>query len=147
MTQIATFNSVKDLFAANLDDLADIAGFEAPPEGSYILSVTASVKKINQKDAVEASFEVVETVELKTTGDKPATPGTKFSTLFQLDNEFGVGNLKKFLAPFQEHYRAAGIGALLEELKGVTIAGTVKHRKDKNDPDKVYGSVINITVN
>lgn len=139
-------SAIDDLFSKSIDDLADLAGFETPPPGSYILEVSCEVKKVNDKDAVEASFTVVETTELKEAGDTPVPNGTKFSTLFMLDNEFGVGNLKKFLKPFSEHYDEKGIGALIEQIKSVTIACLVKNRKDKNDPDKVYGSVSNIVV-
>jgi hypothetical protein len=139
-------STIDDLFSKSIDDLADLPGFETPPPGSYILNVTCEVKKVNEKDAVEASFTVVETSELANDSDTPVPAGTKFSTLFMLDNEFGVGNLKKFLKPFADHYDEKGIGALIEQLKDVTIACLVKNRKDKNDPDKVYGSVSNIVV-
>lgn len=135
-----------DLLNSSIDDLADLPGFETPPPGSYILKVNMDVKKINDKDAVDASFEVVETVELKNSDDKPVIPGTKFSTAFMLDNEFGVGNLKKFLKPFSEHTGIKAVGALVAEIKDYSIACLVKNRKDKNDPDRVYGSVDNISI-
>lgn len=146
MSEIKTLNSVEDLFSANIEDLADLPAYETPPAGSYILRVSCDVKKINEKDAVEAAYEVVETVELADPSSTPSVPGTKFSQAFMLNNEYGVGNLKKFLAPFQEHFGAANIGALLGEVKDVTIAATIKNRKDKNDPDKVYASVTNISI-
>lgn len=141
------FTSVDDLLSADLDDLADLPSFETPPAGAYILEVTMDVKPVNGKDAVEASIVVVETTEL---ADKEATPvvaGTKFSQLFMLDNEYGVGNLKKFLKPFAAHFGTSKIGELVRDhIKGVTISAIVKNRKDKNDPDKVYGSLTEITV-
>lgn len=141
-----SFSSMESLFSASIDDLADLPAFEAPPPGSYILSVTLDVKRISEKDAVEASFAVVETGELSDATNKPVAPGTKFSTAFFIENEFGLGNLKKFLVPFQEHFGAANIGALVGEIKDVTISGLITNRKDKNDPDKKYASVSNITV-
>jgi ribosomal protein L23 len=145
--QAQTFASADALFALDLDDLADLASFETPAPGSYILTVSMDTKKINQKDAVEASFEVVEVVELKNKDDKAVVPGTKFSTAFFIDNEFGVGNLKKFLVPFAAHFGNTNIGALIrDDMKNVTIACIVKNRKDKTDPEKVYASVDNISV-
>jgi len=134
------------LFAADLDDLADLPSFETPPPGSYILNVTVGVKKINGKDAVEAAFEVVETAELADSDDKPVANGTKFSTAFFLDNEYGVGNMKKFIAPFGAHFGITNIGSLIAEIKNVQVACNVKNRKDKQDPTKVYASVDNINI-
>lgn len=146
MADIKKFAASADLFNTSIDDLADLPGFETPPAGSYILEVNTDVKNVSGKDAVEASFTVIETVELDESVS-PVADGTKFSTLFMLDNEFGVGNLKKFLAPFAAHFGEPNIGKLVGEVvKNVTISGLVKNRKDKNDPDKVYGSVTNITV-
>jgi len=136
-----------DLFQSGIDELADLPSFETPPPGSYVLEVSVDLKKINDKDAVEASITVVETLELANPGDVPVLVGTKFSTLFMIGNEFGLGNLKKFLKPFSEHYGEKNIGALVAHLKDpVTITSLVKNRKDKNDPDKVYGSLTNIAV-
>lgn len=147
MSEAQTAISVDELFSSSIDDLADLPSFEAPAPGSYILTVSMDTKKINNKDAVEASFEVVEEVELKNEGDKHVAPGTKFSTAFFLDNEFGIGNLKKFLAPFAAHFGQTNIGALIrDDMKNVTIACTVKNRADKNDKDKIYAYVENVAV-
>jgi hypothetical protein len=147
MSEIKTIGSMDELFSTSLDDLADLAGFETPPAGSYILKVSAVTKEVNDKDAVEAAFEVVETVELTDTSGTPVPNGTKFSTLFMIDNEFGLGNLKKFCGAFADHFGTKNMGELIRDhIKDVTISGMVKTRKDKNDPEKIYGSVTNITV-
>lgn len=147
-SSVKTFAGIDDLFNASIDDLADLPSFETPPAGSYLLTASMEVKEVNQKQCVEASFTVNETVELADPATStPVANGTKFSTLFQMDNEFGVGNLKKFLKPFAEHYGTSNIGKLVrDEIKNVSISGLIKTRKDKNDPDKVYGTVTNITV-
>lgn len=147
MSEAQTFSSIDDLFSTSIDDLADLPSFETPAPGAYILKASADTKKINDKDAIEASFEVVEVIELKNATDKAVVPGTKFSTAFFLDNEFAIGNLKKFLAPFAQHFGKTNIGDLIrEDMKDVLIAATVTNRKDKNDPEKVYASVTNISV-
>lgn len=147
MSEATTSMSLDSLFSANLDDLADLPSFETPAPGSYILTVSMDTKQINNKDAIEAAFEVVEVVELANPSDKAVPAGTKFSTAFFLDNEFGLGNLKKFLAPFSAHFGQGNIGTLIrDDMKNVQIACSVKNRKDKNDPSKVYASVDNITV-
>lgn len=144
------FDDVEALFAADLDDIADLPSFEVPPKGAYIGRVTTAMKQINDKMAVEATFEVVETVELKNPEDAPCVPGTKFSTAFMLGNEVGAGKMKEFLAPFAQHFDISGpgsIGRLIrDEIKDVTIAFTLKHRADKNDKERIYPDVSNITV-
>ena len=135
------------LFAADLDDLADLPSYETPPPGSYILRSNVTLKKINNKDAVEASFEVLETVELANADSTAVANGTKFSTAFFLDNEYGVGNLKKFLAPYGAHFGTGNVGNLVQEIKDIDIAATVTNRKDKNDETKVYAAVSNISIN
>ena len=147
MSEATKTLTVESLFATSIDELADLASFETPAPGSYILSTSCDTKKINNKDAVEASFEVIEVVELADPSSKVVPVGTKFSTAFFLDNEYGVGNLKKFLAPFAAHFGKTNLGELIrDEMKNVQIAAVVKNRKDKNDPDKVYAAVDNITV-
>lgn len=146
MSDMKQASSIDELFSASLDDLADLPSFETPPAGAYILNVTMAVKEINKKQAVEASFEVVETIELADDSATEVAVGTKFSSAFMIGNEYGLGNLKKFLVPFQAHFNAPNIGALIEELKDVQISGTIKTRADKEDPSKIYGSVVNITV-
>ena len=80
-----------DILSGSIDDIDDLPGFETPPAGQYILTVNCEVKEVNDKQCVEASFVVEETVELKNKEDVQAVKGTKFSTLFMLENEFGVG--------------------------------------------------------
>lgn len=144
------FDSVDDLLNANLDDLADLPAFETPPPGAYVLGATFDVKEVNGKNAVEASYSVKETVELEDkSGETKAVPAnTKFSQLFMLDNKIGVGNLKRALAPYAQHFGVKNIGALIREnlKEEVLISATLKNRKDKNDPDRLYASVANVMV-
>lgn len=143
----AKFGNLEDLFAASLDDIADLASFETPPKGVYIGSVSCDVKEINSKPAVEASFVVVETVELENAADKPVAAGTKFSTAFILGNSISEGKLKQFLAPFAAAFGTNNVGELVRDrIKDVSISFVLKHRADKEDKEKFYPDVRNITV-
>jgi len=152
----AQFKSLDDLFEADLEDIADLAGFETPPAGAYILSVTMETKEINDKPAVVANFTVLETVELKEKdeGSKkyrpPVKDGTLFSTAFILGNSVAEGRMKQFLAPFSEHFGIKGkgsIGILVRDtIKDVRIAATVTNRADKDDPDVIYAGIKNVQV-
>ena len=71
----------------------------------------------------------------------------QFSTAFLLGNKYCVGNMKKFLKPFGAHFEENSIEKLVRDVvKDVRIAATVTNRVDKEDPDKIYGGVKDITV-
>lgn len=152
----AQFKGLEDLFEADLEDIADLAGFETPPAGAYILTVSTETKEINDKPSVVANFKVEETVELKVDeeGKKgyrpPVKDGTLFSTAFILGNSVAEGRLKQFLAPFSEHFGIKGkgsIGILVRDtIKDVRIAAIVTNRADKDDPDVIYAGIKNIQV-
>lgn len=143
----ALFDSLEDLFESDIDDLADLASFETPPKGAYVCTVTTIGKQINDKPAVEATFTVVETVELEDSNAIPVAVGTKFSTMYSIGNEVGIGKLKEFLKPFAAHYGTGKLGDLVRDhIKETSVSLTMKHRKDKTDPEKVYADVRNITV-
>jgi len=137
----ASINNIDSLLSASLDDLDDLPSFEVPPPGVYLLTVNTDVKKVNDKDCIEAQFTVNEVVELKDANATPPQIGNKFSMLFTL-NEIGVGKLKQFCAPFADHFGEKKIGVLIRDhIKDVIVSASVTNRKDKEDPEKVYASV------
>lgn len=152
----AQFKGLEDLFDADLEDIADLAGFETPPAGAYILKVSTETKEINDKPSVVANFEVIETVELKEKDESskkyrpPVQPGTMFSTAFILGNAVAEGRLKQFLAPFAEHFGIKGkgsIGVLVRDtIKDVVVAATVTNKASKDDEDVIYAGIKNIQV-
>ena len=143
----AKFGNLDQLFAASLDDIADLPSYETPSKGAYICSVTTSTKEIGGKPAVEAEYTVVESVELEAGETKVAAVGTKFSTAFILGNSISEGKLKEFLAPFGAHFGTSSIGELVRDhIKDVVVSLTLKHRVDKTDKEKIYPDVRNISV-
>lgn len=130
----------------DFDALPDLPGFSVPPAGSYKLKMTLSMKEINKKSAVEAEFEVVELLEQADPTEAPAKIGDKFSSAFFLDNQFGLGKLKETIAPLKDFFGTGSLAAIAEQCQGLSIAGTVKVRSDKNDAEKKYASVSNIIV-
>lgn len=145
MTQVTQVASIDALFAMSIDDIADLPGFEVPCEGSYILNISLETKSIKKKPALEVNYEVVELVEPATPGET-AVVGTKFSTANFIDNEYGLGNAKKVLATFAEFANSRNPGDIIAAVKDVRVAATLKHRKDKEDPSKIYANVSNITL-
>lgn len=148
MATEAQFNSIESLFDADLNDIADLAAFEVPPPGVYICNVSAEVKEINNTPAVTANFTVLETVELKDRDAKQTAAGTKFSVAFMLGKGISEGKLKQFLAPFAEHFGTSNVGQLVKDklAEEVTVSIVLKNRKDKDDPERVYPDVREITV-
>lgn len=143
----AQFANLDDLFASSLDDLADLPSFEVPSKGAYIGTVATAVKEVNKKPAIEVTYTILETVELENADDKVPAPGTKFSTAFILGTSTAEGFLKQFLLPFAEHFGTKNPGELVRDLiQDVQIAFTLGHRADKEDKEKIYAQVKNITV-
>lgn len=138
--------SIEDMMDMSLDDLKDLPPFEVPPVGHYKLGLSLAWKEVNDKQCIEASFEVKETLELTNATDAPCAAGTKFSTLFQLANEFGQGAFKELVKPLIDGLGLAGkkVSEVVKEVQNVEIHATVKHRKDKNDKEKVYANVVNV---
>jgi hypothetical protein len=135
------------LLERNLDDIEDLPSFEVPPKGTYQFLVSGLTKKVNEKPAVAFDLEVINTIELQDKTEKPVVDGSKTGVLFFLDNEFGLGNMKKFLAPFAAHFGTNNVKELVKEkIQNVQVTCTLDHQKDKQDPTKVYARPKNIVV-
>jgi len=144
-TEAKNIVPIEDLMDASIDDLKDLPPFIVPPVGHYKLQVSLERKVVNTHPCVEAQFVVQETLELKNPAETPVENGTKFSTLYTMDNEFGQGNFKLFLAPLLEGLGLQGkkVSEVIASVKNVVIAATVKQRPDKEDKDKIYANVVN----
>lgn len=137
---------------SNLEDLADLPEFLTPPAGAYratILSYTP--KEIGGHEAVEVKFKLLETLELTNPVDesdpntKPVADGTETSIAFMLDNEFGVGALKKFNAPLAASLGVNTVREVMEGAKGLEVLIVTKVRVSKKD-DRRYFDVAKIDV-
>lgn len=139
-----------ELMAAGLDDVEDIPDFEVPPIGSYLFEFTLARKVINDADSIEATFKVVETLQLANADDKPAVNGTQFSILYRMGNKWGVGSFKKLAKPFFAHFGFANYGEFMEAAKApITIGANLQHRKGKKGTDRegeVYAKIRDIIV-
>lgn len=145
------FDGIDSLLNTDLTELADLADFKVPAAGRYTLNVSAETKEIGTHPAVCLNYEVMGIVELADPESVPPTIGDKFGENYNIDNEYGVGRLKKALQPYAASLNIGNIGELLEALQGIVITGTVKRREDKEKVDddgnkRVYGSVVNVAV-
>lgn len=148
------------LLDREIGDIEDLPGFEVPPNGEYLFKLKTEVKKINEKTAVTFGYEVLETLKLDKDDDTAPKEGTKFNTLFFLEADkkksseeaaeqlkISLGKLKELVAPVAETTGQGNLGILVRDiLKECIVRGTVRRRQDKEDPEKFYGSVKNLTL-
>lgn len=130
------FDSILD---ATLDDLADLPEFVTPPAGAYnVTIVEGTIKKINEKPAVEFKLRFDATVELNDSNETPIKDGTECSVAYILDNEFGQGNLKELLKQLSDITGGGTVREQVAALKGAQVLMITSVRKDKKDADKKY---------
>lgn len=142
-----------ELLDISLDDIEDLAGFDVPWPGEYVLEMTADIKEVNDATCVELSYEVVECLKKNEDSDPDTPAGTKFSQLFALTGAAKrVDMAKKFLKQTLKGIAEdVGEGNLLVLIRdhladGMRVAATVGRRKDKEDPERVYAKVSNVRV-
>ena len=139
-----------DLLDMNLSDIEDLPGFEVPVAGEYELRVTADIKTVKEKKAVEIGYEVVACTKKNNDADKDTTPGTKFSQLFFLQGDpdgvkISLGKLKELLSGVAEQVGEGNLLVLIRDhLKGMMATATVTRRADKEDKERFYPVVKNL---
>lgn len=139
-------SSLDNLLDATLDDLEDLPEFTPFKPGAHKVTASFEEKEINDKQSVELSFVLIETLELADSQDTPDEPGHISSIAFMLDNEYGRGNLKKCAVPFGEALGLQTIRQIVEEVKDVECLILTTVRKDKNDPDRLYLNVKEVQI-
>lgn len=137
------------LLDKSIDDIEDLPGFEVPPQGVYTFKMNCAVKSVNDKAAIEVTYEVMEALELNdsTLDVSGVKPGTKFSTLYFIQQEIAMGKFKELVAPIAAYSGENNVAKLVTEvIKDLIVSATLKHRKNKDDADKPYADVSKITV-
>ncbi len=138
------------LLDKSLDDIDDLPGFAVPSNGEYLLSISMAVKEVNDKAAVEASFEVIECLKKDNDADPDSKKGDKFSTLFFLEGEeasvkISLGKLKEMLMDVAEATGQSNLLVLVRDtLANAIVQATVKRRTDREDKEKFYATVKNM---
>ena len=141
-----------DLLDQDISEIQELAGFEVPTPGEYILGLTVEVKAVNDKTSVVWNFRQVECIKQNDPEEKPTPADTKFSQMFMLQGEadkveIAKRSLRTQSTAFAEAY---GISNLLEltrkmlEMGEIMIGATVSRRFDKEDKEKVYPVIKNI---
>ncbi len=137
-----SFDDMDDLLDKSIDDLKDLPEFKVPSTGMYRLGLTVSAKEINEKPAVEASFRVIECIELAEPTDEPGKLDDKFSIAFFLkdnegeDSELGFGRLKEFVLPFKAHFNEDNLKTVLQTHLSNEVLITALVKKIGRKPNK-----------
>lgn len=144
---MSDFN-IDDILDATLDDLADLPEFTVPPAGTYQMVIkSAEQKKVAEHPAVEVKFSISSTVELEDDTQEPVKDGTETSIAYMLDNEFGVGSLKKLLKPIGEHLGVSKVSEILEQSRGMEVVTVTRVRKGKGEnAERKYFDIVRLEV-
>jgi hypothetical protein len=153
MSQI---NTMDDLFAAGMDDIADLPPVGVPPSGHYNLLVTAQRKQSDKEGGGEyvlVNFKVTAINEVKNPEEADqAAIGLQFSNMTSpvtkegKYNEYGMGILKELVAPFAAHFGSANFGEALVAMDKVECCATLKRTQDKKDRERFNFRLSDITV-
>lgn len=129
--QVTRFNE-----EADLDDIDDLPSFAVFHSGSVLVNLSKQERKeVGDHDAwvVTATLkDWLEPTELPLPGEKLAGAGDVMDIAFMLDNEFGQGKMKEFLAPFKAKLGLTKTKELWEAIVGMDIV-LVGKRTPKDD--------------
>ena len=140
-----------ELLDMTMDEIEDLPGFEVPYNGDYLLKLTSQTKVVNDKPALECTFEVIECLKKDNDADPDSKEGDKFSKLFFLKNDdpeklkIQLGFLKQFVAGVAEQVGEGNLAVLFRDhLASAVVQATVKRKVDKEDKEKVFAEVKNM---
>ena len=130
-----TEQSMNDINAAQdmqLDDIEDLPGFDTPPSGEYVCSVSLAAKTLKDKDYISFDFKLIEVKQL---GDqeteRTSVVGQQFGVLFRY-NEQGLSYMKPYLKQFKEALKTSGsIAEIVEATKDVNVLVMFKYKTSK----------------
>ena len=142
-----------DLLDENLDELADLEGFEPIPAGTFRLVINFSNETINDKPAVKLDLKVLEVLELSDSSlDADSYIGKSNNIAYILKkndggpNKVAQGQLKEVLSVLKETFGGDTVRDVMENSNGAEVTGTLKVRVDKNDPTRRSNEVVAIVV-
>lgn len=139
-------SDLDNLLDATLDDIADLPSFAPFSAGAHRVSASFGTKEIGGKTAITLDFKMIETLELANPQDPMPKAGDESNTMFIISNEYGLGNFKKCAAPFAAAMGFKNNREIVEGVKDVECILVSTIRVDKNDPDKQYLSVKELSV-
>lgn len=120
--------NIEDFGAIGLDQIEDVPGFKVPPPGSYDVDAECEIKVLKSRPYFIVNFTVTQP------DGEGYLKGDKFGVSYNSD---GMAYNKPVIAQI---YQAFGGSNPKQCVEAGTIQAqvTIKHRADKNDPEKVY---------
>ena len=146
MTEALDNMDMNDLLDMQLDDLEDMPEFKNFNPGAHKVTATFTTKKIAEKDAVELSLTMIETLELSDPQLEKDEPGTSCSSAFFLDNEYARAALKACALPFGAALGLGTIREIVEGVKEVECLVLTSLREDKKNPGRFYLNINEVQV-
>lgn len=151
----AAFADLDTLLNASMDDLDDLPPTGVPPSGHYNLTMTMSIEEVgdDKKQVIFSSYVIDDINELKDEDDAGEVKvGQQFREGFYVlkkdgkINTFGIGSLKERLKPCVAVYNTDKIGELVQLVKQVKIAASIKRTVNKKDPDNFNMKITDLVV-
>lgn len=148
-------NSIDDLFAAGMDDIADLPPMGVPPSGHYNLLVTIERKQgeNGKGEYLSQAFEVTAINEVKDPAEADQVAvGMKFNSSTSVLtkegklNEYGLGLLKELVAPFAAHFGAGSFGEAIQHINKVECCAVLTRTKNRKNADQFNFRLSDITV-
>ena len=129
----------------NLDDIPDLPVFGVPPKGSYkVMFKGLEPKSVNNKACQEVQVTIMETRELTDPEAVPPAAGMEVSELvwFHNDPVKAKGVLKLKFQAIADELHENNLKLLVEKAKGMELYAFIDVRKDKEDKEKLYPSIV-----
>ena len=118
-----TTNSL-DALNFDISELADTPEFRLFPDGTHIVNLTLEVKNSKAgQPMVVWKMSAVNTEELGNESDTPLKPGESNTIYFSLANEYGMGALKKAIAPISQALQLSNLKDVVEAIQTVETDG------------------------
>ena len=121
--------------AIGVSDIPDVPGFKVPPAGQYEVDASCEIKEINGAPNFIVNFEVTQP------DGEGYLKGDKFGIMY---SEAGLGYNKSVVSQILTAFDANNLAGTVEA-GTVQALVTISHRKDKNDPEKVYCNLVKIS--
>lgn len=137
---------IESLLDTQIDDIPLPADFVTPPPGYYRLGIQKVEQKTvgaNDIDGISLNFIVLETMELSKKDETPVADESLFSVFYAVG--FGIASLAKECKAIYGDEKIS-VRELLERLGGAEVYAVITNRKDKNDPEKKYAAVKQLTL-
>lgn len=148
--------ALASVLARDINDIADLPSFNAPPPGQYKLIISdVAQKEIREKTTIVVEYLVGECVALAdpTAEDHQARlaaikPGDKMSEAFYFDKpeqiETTLSVLKAKFGALGASLGTTNLLDIMQKMKGMAVQCQITNRVDKDDKSKFYASTKNM---